>query len=135
MIRDIVVGTDASIVENRLNMGKGGFTPTPIAATNYPVRSGMAERRDVFGVVGDIVHAREGDGAVKPWQKKGQVGDKLDKTRIEATFQSLCEKRRGLRVIISNMNQADWQREDCCMLARSCREIGRLIRKGKYLTN
>jgi hypothetical protein len=131
MIRDIMVGMDDPIVENCLNMGNGGFTPTPIAATNYAVRSGMAERRDFFGVAGDIVHAREGDGAVKPWQKKGQIGDKLDKTRIEATFQSLCERRRGLRVIILNMNQRDWEREDCCMLARSWKEMGRLIGLGE----
>jgi hypothetical protein len=47
MIRDMLVGMDDPIMENGLNMGKGRFTPTPIAATNYAVRSGIAEHRDL----------------------------------------------------------------------------------------
>jgi hypothetical protein len=91
MNHDLLVEMDDPIMENGLNVGKGRFTPTPIAATNYAVRSGMAEHRGFFDVAGDMAHAKEGDWAVKPRQKKGQIGDKRDEARIEATCQTHCE--------------------------------------------
>jgi hypothetical protein len=50
------------------------------------------------------------------------------KARIEETYDSLCDKRRELRAIISQMNGEGWTWELCRMMACMLKEMGRLVR-------
>jgi hypothetical protein len=108
-------------------------TPITIATTNGAVRSGMAERRGVLGVIEEIEHGTEEDMIVKYREEKGQAGQKLIKPRTEVIFYSVCDKRRQLREIIAGVHQGGLTQKNCRALAREWKGLGRLIRMGEVI--
>jgi hypothetical protein len=63
--------------------------------------------------------------------KRRDKAGRMAKSRGEEMLACLCDRRRGLREIISQMVEIGCTREHCRMLARECKEMGRLIRIGE----